>query len=74
MGIFRVCLFQERNWTVVQCLDVDVATQGGSEPEAVANMQEALALHFQTPAAPLLAVSDFQPPAAAKFMEIAVAV
>jgi predicted RNase H-like HicB family nuclease len=30
---------------------VDVASQGGSEEEALADLKEALALHFETPQA-----------------------
>jgi predicted RNase H-like HicB family nuclease len=39
---------------VAQCLDVDVASQGASEEEALANLQEALELYLQSPQAPLL--------------------
>lgn len=36
---------------VAQCLDVDVASQGASEAEALANLQEALELYVQSPQA-----------------------
>ena len=36
---------------LAQCLEVDVASQGHSEEEALASLQEALALHFETPRA-----------------------
>ena len=36
---------------VAQCLEVDVASQGRSENSALANLAEALELHFEPPAA-----------------------
>ena len=44
-------LTQEEGWYVAQCLEVDVASQGESEAEALANLREALHLHFQPPLA-----------------------
>lgn len=34
-----------------QCLDVDVASQGSTEEEALDNLREALELHFEPPVA-----------------------
>jgi predicted RNase H-like HicB family nuclease len=34
---------------VAQCLEVDMASQGTSEEEALHNLQEALELHFEPP-------------------------
>ena len=45
----RVCsasITREGTWYVAQCLEVDVACQGESEEEALANLREALELHF----------------------------
>ncbi|WP_459178172.1 type II toxin-antitoxin system HicB family antitoxin [Leptospira santarosai] len=39
---------------VAQCLEVDVASQGGTEEEALSNLQEALELHFEDPVATVL--------------------
>ena len=36
---------------VAQCLDVDVASQGRDEDEALANLTEALELYFEAPRA-----------------------
>jgi predicted RNA binding protein YcfA (HicA-like mRNA interferase family)/predicted RNase H-like HicB family nuclease len=47
----RFRLFREWHWTVAQCLDTDVATQGGNDDEALENAREALALHRQEPTA-----------------------
>ena len=44
-------LTQEEGWYVAQCLEVDVASQGESEAEALANLREALHLHFEPPLA-----------------------
>ena len=44
-------LTQEEGWYVAQCLEVDVASQGESEAEAMTNLREALHLHFLPPTA-----------------------
>jgi predicted RNase H-like HicB family nuclease len=44
---------QEGDLFVAQCLEVDVASQGESPDEAVANLREALELHFEPPVATL---------------------
>ena len=36
---------------MAQCLEVDVASQGETEEQALANLGEALALHFEEPRA-----------------------
>jgi predicted RNase H-like HicB family nuclease len=36
---------------VSQCLEVDVASQGATEEEALANLREALELNFEPPQA-----------------------
>ena len=48
---FRASLWRENDWVVAQCLDVDVASQGRSEDEALGNLKEALELHFEAPSA-----------------------
>ena len=47
-------IFQEDNWFVAQCLEVDVASQGETETEALNNLQEALELHFEPPCATVI--------------------
>ncbi len=44
---FTVSVWQEEDLFVAQCLEVDVASQGATEEEAVANLREALKLHFE---------------------------
>ena len=48
---FPVSVWQEDDWFVAQALDVDVASQGRSVDEALANLREALELHFEPPTA-----------------------
>ena len=42
-------IWREGNWYVSQCLEADVASQGETEEEALANLREALELHFEPP-------------------------
>jgi predicted RNase H-like HicB family nuclease len=51
---FTARIFQEGNWFVAQCLEVDVASQGETETEALSNLQEALELHFEPPCATII--------------------
>ncbi len=48
---FTASVSKEGNWFVAQCLEVDVASQGETEDEALANLREALELHFEEPQA-----------------------
>jgi len=48
---FAATVWREGKWFVSQCLEVDVASQGESEEEALANLKEALELHFEPPQA-----------------------
>ncbi len=48
---FAASVWREGKWWVSQCLEVDVASQGETEEEAVANLKEALELHFEPPQA-----------------------
>ena len=41
-------VYSEGQWCVPQALEVDVASQGESEEEALANLAEALQLHFES--------------------------
>jgi predicted RNase H-like HicB family nuclease len=51
MQRFQVAIWQEWNWWVAQCLELDIATQAGSEPEVLENAREALKLYFAEPCA-----------------------
>ena len=48
---FTASVWQEGDWFVAQCLEVDVASQGETEEEALTNLKEALELHFEPPRA-----------------------
>ena len=52
--VFTARIFQEGNGFVAQCLEVDVASQGETETEALNNLQEALELHFEPPCATVI--------------------
>jgi len=54
MHTFTASTTQEGDWFVAQCLEVDMASQGETEEEALVNLGEALALHFTPPAATAL--------------------
>ncbi len=47
-------VWQEDEWFVAQCLEIDIASQGESEKEALENLREALTLHFTPPVATVL--------------------
>jgi predicted RNase H-like HicB family nuclease len=42
---------KEGKWFVAQCLEVDVASQGKTEKQALKNLQEALELYLEEPTA-----------------------
>jgi predicted RNase H-like HicB family nuclease len=48
---FAATVWREGKWYVSQCLELDVASQGESEDEALANLKEAIELHFEPPQA-----------------------
>jgi len=43
---FTASIWQEDEWFVAQCVEVDVASQGTTEDEALENLRDALELHF----------------------------
>lgn len=40
-------VWKEENWYVAKALEVEVASQGKSEKEALSNLKEALELYFE---------------------------
>lgn len=48
---FAATVWREGKWYVSQCIEVDIASQGETEAEALENLKEALELHFQPPQA-----------------------
>jgi predicted RNase H-like HicB family nuclease len=68
-NVFTAAIHQEEDWYVAQCLEVDVASQGASVPEALRNLTDAVGLYLEEvddphpTATPL--VTSFQVPGAA---------
>ena len=63
MQRFHAAIWPEGDLFVAQCLDVDVASQGESEHEALEALREALQLHLSPPVAtdvPKLATLDIE--------------
>ena len=48
---FTASVWHEGEWYIAQCIEVDVASQGATEDEALDNLREALELHFTPPVA-----------------------
>lgn len=45
---FTATVWQEGDWHVAQCIEVDVVSQGNTEQEALKNLAEAIQLYFET--------------------------
>lgn len=48
---FSATVWREGDCYVAQCLEVDIASQGDTEEEALSSLKEALELHFEPPVA-----------------------
>ena len=51
---FTASILKEGKWYVAQCREVEIASQGKTEKEALKNLVEALELHFEGPRATAL--------------------
>ena len=51
---FTARVWKEDDWFIAQCAEVDVASQGHSEEEALSNLREALELYFEPPTASIV--------------------
>jgi hypothetical protein len=51
---FSASIWQEGEWFIAQCVQVDVASQGANEDEALENLRDALELHFSLPVATIV--------------------
>lgn len=49
---FTAAVTHEGDWQVARCLEVEVASQGHTVDEALANLREALELYFEDEALP----------------------
>jgi predicted RNase H-like HicB family nuclease len=61
-------VFEEDGAFIARCLDVEVATEGDTQGEAVSNLQEALELFFEDHCVSL----EMLPPRTYQFGEVAV--
>ena len=48
MHQFQASVYREESLYVAQCLEVDIASQGATADEALANLREAIELFFET--------------------------
>jgi len=48
---FAATVWREGDWYVSQCMELDIASQGKTEEEALDNLKEALELYFEEPQA-----------------------
>ena len=48
---FPASVWREGDWYIAQCLELDIASQGETEAEALSNLKEALELYFEAPQA-----------------------
>ena len=48
---FTASIWQEDEWFVAQCIEIDVASQGKTEGESLENLRDTLELHFTPPVA-----------------------
>ncbi len=46
---FSAIVWREGDWHIAQCIEIDVASQGHSEHEAVDNLREAIELALEKP-------------------------
>jgi predicted RNase H-like HicB family nuclease len=51
---FAASIWREDEWFIAQCVQVDVASQGATEDEALENLRDALELHFSGPKATVI--------------------
>jgi predicted RNase H-like HicB family nuclease len=51
---FSATISLEGEWFIAQCLEIDIASQGQTEQEALTNLSEALELHLEAPTATVL--------------------
>lgn len=51
---FTAVVWQEGKWFVAQCLEIDIASQGITEADALENLSGAVELHFTPPVATIL--------------------
>lgn len=45
---FTARVWPENGWFIAQAIEIDIASQGESEREALANLREAIELYYET--------------------------
>ena len=46
---FTASVWSEDSWFIAQAHEIDIASQGETEPQALSNLREALELYYQDP-------------------------
>lgn len=44
---FTASVWRENDWFIAQAYEIDIASQGETEPQALSNLREALELHYE---------------------------
>jgi predicted RNase H-like HicB family nuclease len=47
--LYHASIWQEEKWFIAQCLEIDIASQGGTKEDAIVNLREALELYLEEP-------------------------
>ncbi len=51
---FSARVWKEGEWYIAQCVQIDVASHGRTESEALENLRQALELYFEPPVASII--------------------
>jgi len=51
---FTATVWQEGDYHIAQCREIEIASQGRTREEALDNLAEAIALHFEPPVATIV--------------------
>ncbi len=52
--IFTATIWREGDYHVAQCREIEIASQGRTREEALDNLTEAIAIHFEPPVATIV--------------------
>jgi predicted RNase H-like HicB family nuclease len=51
---FTATVWREGDWYIAQCRELELASQGNTKEEALANLAEAIEVHFEPPVATIM--------------------
>jgi predicted RNase H-like HicB family nuclease len=51
---FTATVWQEGDWYIAQCREIEIASQGTSKADALDNLAEAIEVHFEPPVATIV--------------------